>query len=220
MKLYLDTADYASIAEISKTGLVDGVTTNPTNLAKQGGSPFENIEKIFSVLPHGTISLEVTESDPEKVYAQAHALAKLRDNLLIKIPCHLIFYPIINHLVNDGIKLNVTLVFSLAQALWMNKLGVHTISPFVGRLDEIGQDGLAFLADVCALRNQYGFKTEVLAASLRTVAQVEQAIRLGVDAITIAPNLFNELAQHTLTDKGMAQFSADWKSLGNDVKFP
>jgi len=220
MKLYLDTADSVLIQEINKTGLVDGVTTNPTNLAKQGGSPRDVIEKIFTLLPQGTISLEVTEKDPEKIYTQAHALAKLKDSVLVKIPCHSTYYPIIKRLVTDGIRLNITLVFSLAQALWMNKLDVHTISPFVGRLDEIGQDGLAFLADACALRNQYGFKTEVLAASLRTVAQVEQAIRLGVDAITISPKLFRELSAHELTDKGMAQFTADWSSLGSGIRFP
>ncbi len=220
MKLYLDTADYVLIQEIAKTGLVDGITTNPTNLAKQGGSPREAIEKVFTVMPHGMISLEVTEREPEKVYAQAHALTKLRESVLVKIPCHLVYYPVIKRLVDDGIKLNITLVFSLAQAMWMSKLGVHTISPFVGRLEEIGQDGLLFLADVCAMRNQYGFKTEVLAASLRTVAQVEQAIRLGVDAITISPKLFDALATHELTDKGMAQFAADWSSLGSGIKFP
>lgn len=220
MKLYLDTADYVLIQEATKTGLVNGITTNPTNLAKQGGSPRDVIEKIFDVLPHGVISLEVTEKDPEKVYVQAHALAELRESVLVKIPCHLVYYPIIKHLVDDGIKLNITLVFSLTQALWMNKLGVHTISPFVGRLDEIGQDGLLFLSDVCALRNQYNFKTEVLAASLRTIQQVEQAIRLGVDAMTISPKLFNTLTQHELTDKGMAQFAVDWNSLGSGIKFP
>lgn len=220
MKLYLDTSDYNLIQELAKTGLVDGVTTNPTNLSKQGGSPRQNIEKIFEVLPEGIISVEVTEKEPEKVYAQARAIAKLKDTVLVKIPCHLTYYPIIKKLADEGIKLNITLVFSVAQVMWMAKLGAHTISPFVGRLEEIGQNGISFLSDVCALRNQYGFKSQILAASLRTGAHVEQAMLLGVDAITISPKLFQELAHHELTDKGIAQFEHDWRGLGSDVKFP
>jgi transaldolase len=220
MKLYLDTADYLLIQECAKTGLIDGITTNPTNLAKQGGNPREVVEKIFEVLPHGIISLEVTEKDPEKLYAQARALAKVKDTVLVKIPCHLLYYPVIKKLVSEGIKLNITLVFSVAQAMWMAKLGVHTISPFVGRLEEIGQNGSDFLTAVCALRNQYGFKTEILAASLRTVAHVERALLCGVDAITISPKLFQEVTQHELTDKGMAQFEHDWKALGNNTLWP
>lgn len=220
MKLYLDTADYLLIQECARTGLVDGVTTNPTNLAKQGGSPREAIEKIFEVLPNGIISLEVTEKDPEKLYAQAHALAKLKDTVLVKIPCHALYYPAIKKLVEEGINLNITLVFSIAQAMWMAKLGVHTISPFMGRLEEIGQNGADFLADVCTLRNQYGFDTEILAASLRTAAHVERALLLGVDAITISPKLFDAVTQHELTDKGMVQFEHDWQALGSTVKWP
>ncbi len=220
MKLYLDTSNCSQIQEIAKTGLVDGVTTNPTNLAKEGASPRAILSTIFEILPHGTISIEVTEREPEKLYAQAHAIAKLRETVLVKIPCHRIYYPVIRRLVADNIKLNITLVFSLSQALWMSKLGVHTISPFVGRLEDSGHDGLALLTDVCALRNQYGFKTEVLAASLRTAAHVEHALRVGVDAITIAPKLFDTLAQHALTDAGIAQFESDWSTLGNTITFP
>lgn len=220
MKLYLDTADYRLIQECAHTGLVDGVTTNPTHLAKQGGSPRETVEKIFEILPNGIISLEVTEKDPARLYTQAHALAKLKDTVLVKIPCHALYYPVIKKLVEEGINLNITLVFSVAQALWMAKLGVHTISPFVGRLEEIGQSGVDFLTDVCTLRNQYGFDTEILAASLRTAAHVERALLLGVDAITISPKLFHVVTQHELTDKGIVQFEHDWHALGSTVKWP
>jgi len=219
MKLYIDTADYTLIETIAQTGLLDGVTLNPTNLAKQGSSPRDIVKKICSILPHGLISVEVTEKAPEKVYAQARAIAKIADHILVKVPCYLPYYPIIGRLVADGIRLNITLLFSVTQALWMMKLGVHTISPFVGRLDDAGLNGLGVLADICALRDQYAFKTEVLAASMRTSEHVEGALRLSVDAITMPPALLQSLFQHPLTDKGIAQFESDWKTLG-EVTFP
>jgi transaldolase len=220
MKLYLDSADYAAIASFAVTGLIDGVTMNPSNLAKQGEPPVEVIQKVCALLPRGFISVQVTEEEPEKIYAQAHAIAKLSDTILVKVPCYMPYYPIIRRLVADGIRLNITLVFSLAQALWMSKLKVHTISPFIGRLYEAGSDGLGMLADICAMRNQYGFATEVLAASVRTVEHVEGAIRLGADAMTISPALFQSLLQHPLTDKGVAQFKADWGNFSYHSQFP
>lgn len=220
MKIYLDTADLSVVRSLLPTGLVDGVTTNPTHLAKSGGSPRTHVQELCTLLPHGLISVEITKKEPELVYVQAHAIAKIASNILVKIPCHASYYPIIHRLVADGIRLNITLLFSLSQALYMAKLGVHTISPFIGRLDDAGLDGLGTLAEICALRDLYGFKTEVLAASLRNKEHVEGAIQFGVDAMTMPPSLFGSLMQDALTDKGIAQFDADWRTLGSDITFP
>jgi len=220
MKLYLDTADDVIIAELARTGLIDGITTNPTTLSKQNTPPREIIERLCALLPQGLISVEVTEKEPDAVYKQAHAIAKLSSTILVKIPCHILYYPIIKRLVDDGIRLNITLLFSVAQALWMFKLGVHTISPFIGRLDDAGLHGLEVLADICALRDQYGYTTMVLAASMRSQAHVEGALRLGADAVTMPPALFQSLVQHPLTDKGIAQFEQDWRNTHANIPFP
>lgn len=219
MNLYLDTADYAVIETLSKTGLIDGITMNPTTLAREQ-KPREVVRAVCTLLPQGLISVEVTENDPDKVYAQAHAITQLARNILVKIPCHARYYPLIKQLVADGIRLNITLLFSVAQALWMFKLGVHTISPFIGRLDDAGLNGLETLADICAVRDQYSYTTMVLAASMRSQAHVEGALRLGVDAITLSPALFQSLMQHELTDKGIAQFEQDWHNAHEHTPFP
>jgi transaldolase len=220
VKIYLDTADVESIQPYVSTSLIDGVTTNPTNLAKHSKDPRKTIESICVLLPRGCVSVEVTKKKPEEVYAQAKAITQIAPNILVKIPCYADYYTIIHKLVAEGVRLNITLLFSVPQALMMFKLKVHTISPFVGRLEEIGLDGLGFLTDVCMLRDRYDFKAEVLAASLRTVEQVTGALRAGIDAITVSPNLFAQLITHPLTDKGMEKFETDWQQRGTDIPFP
>ena len=214
MKLFLDTADIQLIKNWAPTRLVDGVTTNPTHLSNAGGDPVEVVQKICALLPDGDISVEVTQKDPEAVYQQAKKIAALADNIVVKIPCHSDYYPVIAQLVKDDIRLNITLVFSVSQALCMAKLGVDYISPFIGRLDDIGQDGIGVLADICTMVAQYGFESQVLAASLRTVKKVEEAILVGADALTVPAAVLHEMATHTLTDAGIKQFAADWKKLG------
>lgn len=213
MKLFLDTADVAVIKQWAALGIVDGVTTNPTHLSKTD-DPKKTIQQIFMILPHGEISVEVTEEDPNKMYEQAKKIAALHKQVLVKIPCHVSYYPIIKKLVDEGISINVTLVFSVIQAMMMSKLGVTYISPFVGRWDDIDVDGIALLQEMCEIRDTYGFETQVLAASLRTVRQLHDAIIAGSDAATVPANVLEKALQHPLTDKGIELFTADWKKLG------
>lgn len=219
MNIFLDTADIQVIKEWAKTGIIDGVTTNPTHLSKTGGSPLAVVKEICAILPEGEISVEVTESDPEAVYNQAREIAAIGENVLVKIPCHLRYYEIINRLQQDGVPMNITLVFSLAQGLMMSKLGVDYISPFVGRLDDIQESGTDLLYDLCEMRDEYDFDTGILAASIRSVAHFHEAIAAGVDAITVPQSVFQEVTQHKLTDQGIEKFNADWAKLGIR-KFP
>ncbi len=214
MKLFLDTAHVASIEEACLTGLIDGVTTNPTHLSKEGNSPKEVIKAICTLLPEGDISVEVTQTEPEAVYEQAHAIAKIASNVIVKVPCCKLYYPIIRRLVNDDIPVNVTLVFSALQGLMMCKLGVRYISPFVGRLDDIDVDGIAVIHELRGLIDQYGFDTEILAASLRSVRHVHDVAMAGADVATIPMEVFKKMMEHPLTDRGMELFARDWKSLG------
>jgi transaldolase len=220
VKIYLDTADIYKVQSLRATGLIDGVTTNPSHLARCGESPRVRVQELCAMVPDGFMSVEVTEKESSAIYKQAQEIAKLASNILVKIPCHADYYAVIRRLVCDGIRLNITLVFSISQALFMSKLNVHTISPFVGRLDDAGFDGLGTLAEICAMRDLYGFKTEILAASLRNNDHVEGAIQSGADAMTLPPVLFESLVQHLLTDKGMARFDEDWRALGSDITFP
>jgi transaldolase len=214
MKIFLDTADVQSIQTYKETGLIDGVTTNPTLLFRAQSDPVKTIQAIQKELPSGLISVEVTETEPNKVYAQAHAIARLGKNILVKIPCALLYYPVIHKLVSEGIALNITLVFSVAQGVLMSKLGVAYISPFVGRLEDAHQDSTALLNGLCQAKQRYHFSTNILAASLRNIEHVTTAIAAGVDAITVSPTLFESMTHHTLTDAGITLFMDDWKKLG------
>ncbi len=142
MKIFLDTAHVQSIKKLAQTGVIDGVTTNPSHLSKEGGDPVKVVNEICALLPEGEISVEVTEKKPEDVYKQAKKIASLADNVLVKVPCHLVYYPVIKRLVEEDVKLNITLVFSVVQGLMMGKLGVHYISPFIGRWDDIDVDAV------------------------------------------------------------------------------
>lgn len=213
MKLFLDTADVAAIKLWAQTGIIDGVTTNPTLLSKTS-DPKKTIQEIIALLPQGEISVEVTEEDPNKVYEQAKKIAALHKQVLVKIPCHVSYYGVIKKLVDEKVRINVTLVFSVVQALMMSKLSVAYISPFVGRWDDIDVDGIALLQEMCELRDNYGYETQILAASLRTVRQLHDAVLTGADVVTLPPSLLEKALQHPLTDKGMELFAADWKKLG------
>jgi transaldolase len=219
MKIFLDTADVAAIKQWASTGIIDGITTNPSLLSKFSTDPKKTIQEMCAILPHGEISVEVTEEHPDKVYEQAKKIAALHKQVIVKIPCHISYYPIIKKLVEDEIPLNITLVFTVIQALMMSKLGVRYISPFVGRWDDIDVDGIALLQEVSEMRDTYGLETQILAASLRTVRQLHDAIAAGVDVATVPVAVLEKAVQHPLTDKGIDLFNADWKKLGS-IQFP
>ncbi len=219
MKIFLDTADLKVIKAWKETGLIDGVTTNPTHLSKAGGNPTKQVQAIAKLLPKGAISVEVTEKKPDAVYKQAKAIAKLARNIVVKIPCHSDYYEVIAKLVKENIKLNITLVFTLVQGLLMSKLGVQYISPFVGRLDDIDVDGVELLYNLRYMLDEYDYKTQLLAASIRGVRHLHEAIIAGADVATIPINVLEKSTHHLLTDQGMAKFDTDWKKL-RIRKFP
>ena len=219
MKIFLDTSNTESIQKWAQTGLIDGVTTNPTNLSKEGKNPLEQILAICDILPAGCISVEVVETDPQQIYLQARKLASLCDSIVIKIPCHTAYYPVIRKLIDEGIPLNITLVFSLSQGLMMAKLGAQYISPFVGRLNDIGENGIELVQHLRHMIDWYDFETQLLAASIRDVAHFEQAVLAGADIATVPVEVFEKSLDHQLTDKGIAQFLTDWKKL-NITRFP
>jgi len=219
MKIFLDTANIEAIKKWSITGIIDGVTTNPSHLSKEDVDPKKRVLEICSLLPEGEISVEVTEKDPQAVYEQAKKIAQLADNVLVKIPCHKDYYEIIKQLVDEGVRINITLVFSLIQGVMMSKLGVFYISPFVGRWDDIDVDGIGLLHEMRQVMFQYGFETGILAASLRHVRHLHDAIMAGADAVTVPIGVLEKALDHPLTERGIAKFDADWQKLGIK-KFP
>lgn len=214
MKIFLDTANLAGIEKWAKTGLIDGVTTNPSLLSKEEKNPRDHILAICKALPKGQISVEVTEQEPEALYKQARDIASLAENIVVKIPCHYAYYEVIKRLADDDIPLNITLVFTLVQGLMMCKLGVRYISPFVGRWDDIDVDGVQLLAEMRTMVDQYSFETDILAASLRGVRQVHEAILAGADAATIGLPVIEKMVEHPLTNEGIKIFNSDWAKLG------
>lgn len=214
MKIFLDTANIDAIKHWAVKGILDGITTNPTLLSKEGNDPVEQIQQICAIMMDGEVSVEVTEKDPDKVYKQAKEIAKLDKNVVVKVPCHTDYYVTIRKLIADGIPLNITLVFSLVQSLMMCKLGVRYISPFVGRLNDIGEDGAGLLYDIRRMIDGYGYETQMLAASIRGVHDLHDAIMAGADVATVPVNVLQKATQHVLTDKGMVLFDEDWQKLG------
>ncbi len=218
MKLFLDSSNADSIQKWNKTGIINGVTTNPTNVVKEGGNPIQTIKNVLAVMPDKDVSIEITETDPEKVYAQAKRIAQLGNNVVVKIPCHIDYYSVITKLVSEGVQINITLLFTVMQGLHMCKLGVKYISPFVARSDDIAMDGILLLQELRAMIDQYHFSTQILAASIRTVDHYHNAIISGVDVTTMSDKVIKKAVEHPLTDKGMDQFIDDWKKLG-DIPF-
>jgi transaldolase len=212
MKLFLDSANIESIKQWAY--LLDGVTTNPTHLSKEGQDPTKQVLKICDLMHNKDVSVEVTEKDPKTVYSQAKKIAALGSNIVVKIPCHRDYYPLIAKLVHEKIKINITLVFTLPQAWLMCKMGVRYISPFVGRLDDNDVDGAKLLYELREMVDSYGYETYILAASLRHVRHVHEAINAGADVATMPPQLLEKISEHILTEKGMELFEADWKKLG------
>ena len=213
MKIFLDSADRKLIEKYIATGLIDGVTTNPSLLSTQGQNTKEVILDILRMVP-GDVSIEVVEKAPDAVYAQAHQIAKLGENAVVKIPFAFEYLPVIAKLVAEEVQLNITLIFSTLQALMVAKLGVTYISPFIGRLDDIGSDGMVLIEDLVTLKQQYEFPTQILAASIRHVMHWERAALLGADVATVPPALIEAACHHPLTDFGIKKFDQDWQKLG------
>ena len=217
MKFFADTADVNEIGELAATGLLDGVTTNPSLIAKSGRNFFEVIAEICSIVP-GPVSAEVAATEHETMLAEGRKLAEIAPNVCVKVPLTIDGLKTCKALSDEGTKVNVTLCFSPAQALLAAKAGATFISPFVGRLDDIGQDGMELIADVVQIyRNYEHIQTEVLVASIRSVPHLVEAARLGADVATLPPDVIKKLFHHPLTDKGLAAFLKDWEATGQSI---
>jgi len=217
MKFFVDTADIKEIRDLAETGMLDGVTTNPTLIAKSGRDFFEVIKEICSVVD-GPVSAEVTATDVAGMIKEGEKLAKLGKNIAIKVPLTWDGLKACKHFTSKGTMVNVTLCFSAAQALLAAKAGATFISPFVGRLDDIGQDGMQLISDIVTIYKQYDyFKTEVLVASIRNPIHITDAAMMGAHVATIPPSVLKQLVSHPLTDKGLATFLADWQKTGQKI---
>ena len=210
MKFFIDTANVEEIRKGLALGMVDGVTTNPSLVAKES-RPFIEMLKEICALVEGPVSAEVVSLDAEGMLTEARELAKLADNIVIKIPMVEEGLKAVRQLSAEDIKTNVTLVFSAAQALLAAKAGATFVSPFVGRLDDIGTNGMDLINDIMTIYRNYGFVTEVIVASVRHPMHVLEAARLGADIATIPYKVIAQLAKHPLTDRGIQQFLADWE---------
>lgn len=210
MKFFIDTANIEEIKKGLALGMVDGVTTNPSLVAKEP-RPFLEILKEICQLVEGPISAEVISLDAEGMVAEARELVKIADNIVIKIPMIEEGLKAVKILASEGIKTNVTLIFSASQALLAAKAGATYVSPFVGRLDDISINGLDLIADIMTILRNYGFATEVIVASVRSPMHVVESALLGADIATIPYKVIAQLAKHPLTDIGMQQFLADWE---------
>ncbi len=218
MKFFVDTADVAEITELAATGLLDGVTTNPSLVAKSGRNFFEVIKEICALVD-GPVSAEVAATTHERMLAEGRKLADLAPNVCVKVPLTWDGLKTCRTLSSDGIQVNVTLCFNPAQALLAAKAGATFVSPFVGRLDDIGHDGMALIADIVEIFRNYRdrYNTEVLVASVRHPGHVIEAARLGADVVTLPPKVLQQLVQHPLTDKGLAAFLKDWEATGQKI---
>jgi len=214
MKFFLDTANLDEIREAASFGIADGVTTNPTLIAKEGNVDFkEHIAAICKIVS-GPVSAECTSEDTEGMLREGRDYAKIASNVVIKCPLTRAGLKATRTLSSEGIKVNVTLCFSAAQAIMAAKAGASFISPFVGRLDDIGENGLLLVQDIVEIYRNYDWPTEVLAASMRHPIHVIEAARMGADIATIPFKVIDQLFNHPLTDKGQAQFLADWRKSG------
>lgn len=218
MKFFVDTADVKEIRELAATGLLDGVTTNPTLIAKSGRDFIEVITEISGIVKGLPVSAEVVAMDYDGMVREGEKLAKIADNIAIKVPLTMEGLKACKYFTNKGIMVNVTLCFSAAQAILAAKAGATFVSPFVGRLDDIGQSGMQLISDICTIYNQYdNFRTEVLVASVRSPQHIVDAGLMGAHIATIPPSVLKQLVSHPLTDKGLETFMADWQKTGQKV---
>ena len=217
MKFFVDTADVDAIRDLADTGLVDGVTTNPSLIAKSGRDFVEVVKEICDIVD-GPISAEVTATAYDEMVAEGRKLAKIHENITVKVPLTRDGLKTCNSLSEEGTMVNVTLCFSANQALLAAKAGATFISPFVGRLDDIAMDGMQLISDIVEVYDNYpALSTEVLVASVRSPMHVLEAAKMGADVCTLPPNILLALFNHPLTDKGLEAFLADWQKTGQTI---
>lgn len=217
MKFFVDTAEINEIRELADTGLLDGVTTNPT-LIKKSGRDFKETIKEICAITDGPVSAEVVATDYEGMVRQGEDLARIAKNVTIKVPLTLPGLKACKYFTRQGTMVNVTLCFSAAQALLAAKAGATFISPFVGRLDDVGTDGLALIHDIVTIYNQYPeFETEVLVASVRNPMHIVESAKMGAHVMTAPPSVIKALVNHPLTDRGLEQFLKDWEATGQKL---
>ena len=216
MRIFIDSADKSELNALAQTGLVDGVTTNPSLVAKAGGDFFETLCEICAAVS-GPVSAEVVAQDTETMLAEGRKLRAVAGNIVVKLPLTPDGLKACKVLVSEGHPTNVTLCFSAVQALLAAKAGATYISPFLGRLDDGGQDGMELIREIRAIYDNYGFETKILAASIRTPAHVRDAALSGADCATIPPAVFRALYRHNLTDSGLEAFLKDWRSTGQSI---
>jgi transaldolase len=216
MQLFLDTTDTAVLAELAATGLVDGVTTNPSLIAKSGRQFLEVIAEICTLIP-GPVSAEVAATDAPTMIAEGRRLRQIADNVVVKIPLTFEGLKAVRVLADEGAATNVTLCFSATQAMLAAKAGATYISPFIGRLDDQGLVGTDLIEEIRVIYDNYLFETQILAASIRSPDHIRICALAGADCATLPPSIFRELIAHPLTDKGLAQFESDWAATGQSI---
>ena len=215
MKIFLDTANVESIEKYNELGVVDGITTNPTLLSKEKGNPIKTMKKIVEIMK-GPVSLEVVAIDFNKMMEESLKLAKYGENVVVKIPMTMDGLKVVHALTKKGIKTNVTLIFSANQALLAAKAGATYVSPFIGRLDDIGSEGLNLVSEIVQIFAHYDISTQLLVASVRHPLHVIEAAKMGADVVTLPPDILDKMIRHPLTDKGLDSFLSDWKKLEKD----
>jgi transaldolase len=215
MKIFLDTANIDSIRRYNDMGILDGITTNPTLLSKEQGSP-EEIMKTIVGMVSGPVSLEVISTESGQMIEEAHNLKKYGENVVVKIPMIPEGLIALKTLSGEGISTNVTLVFSANQALLAAKAGATYVSPFIGRLDDIGHNGMAIVKSIVSIFRNYQLKTKVLVASIRHPVHVVQAAEIGADVVTLPPDILGKMMKHPLTDKGLEAFLSDWEKIRSE----
>lgn len=216
MKFFVDTADINEIRDLAETGLLDGVTTNPSLVAKAGKEFIGLIKEICAIVP-GPVSAEVAATDYETMIQEGRYLATLAKNVAVKVPLTPAGLKVCKELSSNGTMVNVTLCFSSAQAILAAKAGATFVSPFVGRLDDIGEDGMGLISEICQIYRAQNIKTEVLIASVRHPRHVVEGAKMGAQVATVPPAILRQLFQHPLTDKGLAQFVTDWQKTGQKI---
>ena len=216
MQLFIDSADVAELRAAAASGLIDGVTTNPSLIAKSGRNMKEAIAEICSIIP-GPVSAEAVATDVDGMLNEGRYLARIASNVVVKLPLTENGLRACSILSGEGIKVNVTLCFSAVQAMLAAKAGAYFISPFIGRLDDKGVDGMQLIRDIRTVYDNYGFATNILAASIRTPEHVKQCALAGADCSTLPPKIFAALYKHELTDSGVEAFLKDWASTGQSI---
>jgi len=212
MKLFIDSADIDEITEAQALGVLDGVTTNPSLIARTG-KPFEQVVREILKVIDGPVNLEVVGTDAETMVAEGRKLAAFGENVVVKIPMLPEGLKAVKRLTAEGLRTNVTLIFSPSQALLAAKAGASYVSPFLGRLDDIGHEGMEVVAQIREIYDDYDYETEILAASIRSTLHFVEAARLGADVATVPLKVITSLTRHPLTDKGLAAFLADWEKV-------